>query len=1194
VTVVDPWKFWIDRGGTFTDCIGYDPQEQKIYVEKVLSSDKAPVQGIRNILGLRESQEIPVVDVRMGTTVATNALLERRGAKCCVVITEGFGDVLEIGTQARPSLFDIRIDKPLPLHSRVIETKARASSQGRILGRVDENQILPLLNEAVQDGCQSVAIIVLNGVFAPELENSLGELAERAGFNYVALSHQVSGELGFLSRASTTLLDAYLTPLLLAYLAEMQQDLPGSRIQMMQSSGGLIDAKHFKGPAAVLSGPAGGIVACAEVAHRSGYDHVIGFDMGGTSTDVCRISKGQYERTYEAEIAGTRIVTPMLDIHTIASGGGSICSYDGYRFHVGPKSAGAIPGPLCYGHKDAVSLTITDINLALGHLVADLFPFQLDVHRVNKALDAILMRMQEKDGDNCSFHSREDVAEGFLSIANSQMAEAISQVSLMRGYDVREHALVVFGGAGAQHATRLARQLGIKTVIVHPLGGVLSAYGMGLADVQVHRESDAGRVQISANMFPKLRETLSRLAANAQEALLGSGFSKEQIVVSHRLDVRYAGTESPLTLELEEGDAPSDLISRFESLHHQRFGYTRAGHPIEIATARVEARGLHVDIPFHRDDYSGELRVVRTTEFISDGERHREVPVYLRREWGRGKKVKGPLVVLDETSVVLVESGFCAHMADEGVLILQDEMALPEQTQEATAMSHIEKPRDPVSLQLFHGAFTSIAKQMGNVLANTAISVNIRERLDFSCAVFDGQGGLVANAPHIPVHLGAMGESVRAVLEHHPAPKPGDMFVTNDPTTGGSHLPDMTVVTPVHDTHGTLLFFVANRGHHADIGGITPGSMPPFSSSLAEEGVVFTCAYLMREHVFLEEEIAAALQSGPYPSRQVNENLADLRAQVAANQKGAAQLLELTLQQGVGRVRSYMAHVQAHAAEEVSAAIRSIPDGVHSFGDKLDDGSVIQVKILIRGSKMTIDFSGSSAQHAGNLNAPRAVTMAAVLYVLRVLVGREIPLSSGCLQPIEVIIEEGSILAPCSGAAVAGGNVETSQRIVDVLLGALNQCAASQGTMNNLTMGNDQFGYYETIAGGAGAGLGYAGAFGVQTHMTNTRITDPETIENRYPIRLLSFSRVRGTGGEGKWRGGDGLLRVFQAQENMEVSILSQRRVTRPFGLSGGRAGAPGVNRLNGATMPGQTSFQVKKGDVFSVQTPGGGGFGSQ
>ncbi|HKC51418.1 MAG TPA: hydantoinase B/oxoprolinase family protein, partial [Myxococcota bacterium] len=916
--------------------------------------------------------------------------------------------------------------------------------------------------------------------------------------------------------------------------AELRRELPGSTLRIMQSSGGLTSADHFRGPHAILSGPAGGVVACAHVAAELGAERAIGFDMGGTSTDVCRVDAGpdgafEFERVYETETAGVRIFAPMLAVHTVAAGGGSLCRFDGYRFRVGPESAGARPGPLCYGDPAARELTVTDVNLALGRLVGDRFPFPLQLERVLGELHRTASRLR----DAGVARSPEQIASGFLEIANANMAEAIRQVSVARGYDVREYALVVFGGAGGQHACALARRLGIRRVLAHPLAGVLSAYGMGLADVAWHGEADAGRAPLAPGLERSLEKALAELEARGRAALAADGFEPERIESVRRLDLRYVGTETALTLALDGG---SDLRARFDEAHARAFGYARAEHPVEATVARVEVLGRHRDVSHARAGAArgaAAPRPRRHTRVFCDGAFHDGVPVYEREALAPGASLVGPALVLEATSTLVVDPGFELEIGAEGRIALTDRAGL-------AARAPGPREVDPVQLEIMNNLFMSIAEQMGTVLRRTAISTNIRERLDFSCAVFDGDAGLVANAPHIPVHLGAMGESVRAVIAAHPQPAPGDVFVTNDPAGGGSHLPDITVVTPVHDAGGVLRFFSASRGHHADVGGISPGSMPPFSHTLEEEGVVLRALRVVRGGRLDESLVLGALAAARFPARNPRENLADLEAAIAANRAGARLLLEMVEHHGQETVLAYMSHVQDNAAALVADEIEKLPDGEHAFEDALDDGTPIRVRLRVRGRRMEIDFAGTGAQVEGNLNAPRAVTVAAVIYVLRALVGEDIPLNAGCLRPVDLRIPRKSVLDPDPERAVCGGNVETSQRVVDVLLGALGRLAACQGTMNNLTFGNERFGYYETIGGGAGAGPGFAGASGVHTHMTNTRITDPEVLESRFPVRVLEFSLRSDSGGAGAWRGGDGLVRELEFLEPMRVSILSE------------------------------------------------------
>ena len=1182
------WEFWVDRGGTFTDCIGRDPATGALRVAKVLSSHRSPLVAIRQILRLGERAPISPCDVRMGTTLATNALLERKGAPFALAITRGFRDLLAIGTQARPKLFDLEIRKPELLYREVLEVDARADAQGRVLARPDPDRLRAELGRLHDRGLDSLAVVVLHSYRGGELEREIGALAREVGFAHVALSHEVAPEMGMLARGDTACVDAYLTPLLRDYVAELRRELPGSTLRIMQSSGGLTDADRFRGPHAILSGPAGGVVAYAHVATELGCRRAIGFDMGGTSTDVSRVDAGdgaafEFERVYETETAGVRIFAPMLAVHTVAAGGGSLCRFDGYRFKVGPESAGAAPGPLCYGHPAAHELTVTDVNLALGRLVGDRFPFPLQLERVLTALHQLGAELRARG----SALSREEIASGFLEIANANMAEAIRQVSVARGYDVREYALVVFGGAGGQHACALARRLGIHQVLVHPLAGVLSAYGMGLADVAWHGEADIGRPPLAPGLERALEKSFAELEARGRAVLAGEGFEPARIELVRRLDLRHVGTETALTLAL---DGPGSLRERFDAAHARAFGYARPEQPVEATVARVEVLGRHRTVSPVRGPAAGRSAPAapkprRRARVFCEGAFRDDVPVYERESLEPGTRLSGPALVLEATSTLVVDPGFELALDAEGRIVLTDRAGEAARPRAARAV-------DPVRLEIMNNLFMSIAEQMGTVLRRTAISTNIRERLDFSCAVFDPDAGLVANAPHIPVHLGAMGESVRAVHAAHPDARPGDVFVTNDPAAGGSHLPDITVVTPVHDASGALRFFTASRGHHADVGGITPGSMPSFSHTLDEEGVVLRALRVVSAGRLDEKLVLDTLAGARFPARNPRENLADLEAMIAANRAGARLLLEMVERYGLETVRAYMRHVQDNAAAKVGDEIAKLGDGEHVFEDALDDGTPIRVALRVAGRRLEIDFSGSGAQVDGNLNAPRAVSVAAAIYVMRALVGEEIPLNAGCLRPVELRIPAHSVLAPDPERAVCGGNVETSQRVVDVLLGALGRLAACQGTMNNLTFGNARFGYYETIAGGAGAGPGFAGASGVHTHMTNTRITDPEVLESRYPVRLLEFALRRGSGGAGRWPGGDGVVREIEFLEPMQVSILSERRTRAPFGLAGGAPGKRGRNTHEGRDVGGKASFEVAPGERVRIATPGGGGYG--
>jgi 5-oxoprolinase (ATP-hydrolysing) len=1174
------WQFWIDRGGTFTDCIGRAP-DGGLHVAKVLSGPDAPLHGIRRLLGLDPQAPIDPCDVRLGTTLATNALLERRGEPCALVITRGFGDLLRIGDQTRPDLFAPTIERPGPLYAAVLEVDARADADGVTLQAPDPEVTRAGLADLVATGLRSVAIAVMHGHRARDLERTLGAWASEVGFTHVSLSHEVAAEIGLLGRGDTTVVDAYLTPALQRYLADLGEALPGSRLQLMQSSGGLTSPARFTGRNAILSGPAGGAVACAALAATRRTPAVIGLDMGGTSSDVCRAvdpartgEDAAVGRVYETRVAGVRVRAPMVEVHTVAAGGGSICRLDGDRLTVGPDSAGADPGPLCYGHPEARALALTDINLALGRLSADRFALPLSRARVDAALTDLAARLGER--------TPPQVAQGFFDIAVEQMALAIRHVSVERGYDAADHGLVVFGGAGGQHACAVARRLGIDTVWLHPLAGVMSAWGIGLAPLSWHGEADLGGAAL-ASAPPLADAALEQLVdAGRRRMVEADGVDPTDITATRRVDLRYAGTETAITIAWDDGRA---LRARFEATHARQFGYVRPGHGIEMTAARVElsAAGPGVALPTIAKAAAVPRPDADDADRLWFGGQWVPRPIYDREHIGAGAHVDGPALVLEPTATIVVEPGWRLVMHPDGIAELRDLHPSPPRPRGTG--------RDEIRLELFSNRFMAVAEQMGTVLRRTAVSTNIRERRDFSCAVFDVHGGLVANAPHMPVHLGAMGQTVEAVAARHPHPDAGDVFASNDPALGGSHLPDITVVSPVF-VGGALRFFVASRGHHADVGGTTPGSMPPDATTLAEEGAVLSALRIVAAGRFDEDAVRAALLAGPHPARRVADNLADLQAQVAANEMGARLLRRMCDEHGADVITAYMQHLQDEAAAQVGRAIARLPDGDARFVDTTDDGTAIAVRIAVAGDRLHVDFTGTSGVHPGNLNAPRAVTVAAVLYVLRCLVDRPIPLNRGCLRPVTLVIPPGGLLDPQKLAAVAAGNVETSQRIVDVLWGALGLAAASQGTMNNLTFGDDSFGYYETIGGGEGAREGHVGESGVHTHMTNTRITDPEILERRFPVRLLEFSLRAGTGGRGRFAGGDGLLRRFEALAPLSVSILSDRRIRPPFGLAGGRPGQVGDNRIAGVIVGGRASAHIAVGDTFEIATPGGGGYG--
>ncbi|MBI4821328.1 MAG: hydantoinase B/oxoprolinase family protein [Deltaproteobacteria bacterium] len=1180
--------FFIDRGGTFTDCVHVDPTGRASVI-KVLSTDDAPITAIRAALGLEADDPVPECDVRLGTTIATNALLERRGVPVTLFVTQGFGDLLELGDQTRPDLFALHVEKPRTLAASVVRVGARATHQGEILGRAGtELHGLEGLGSHT-----SAAVVVLFGHVAPELELELADELRAKGVRHISLSHEVDPKLGLLARAETTCVDAHLTPLLAEHVRALELELPGCNLRLMQSSGDLTTPAGFRGHNAILSGPAGGAVAVAKLADRLRLGPVIGLDIGGTSTDVSRYD-GKMEPAFETRIAGVRLRTPMMDVHTVAAGGGSVCRHDGLRLSVGPQSCGAVPGPLSYGNPSASNLALTDVNLLLGRILPDRFPFALDVERPRHALQLIA----DAIGDG---RSLEEVADGFLSIANAHVAEAIRTLTTQRGFDPSAHTLVAFGGAGGQHACAVARLLGIRRIVIHPLAGVFSAFGIGQSELGWRGQVDAGRDELTDGAIERLAEALDRLGTKAD------GPTEVEPIRATSLSLRYRGSEAELDVAYSPNDGAREVRSRFEEAHRRMFGYARPGHTVEITVARLALRWptepatlapplrsepkpptstTRLWVGAQASHASAEKKATESRR--PEGRWFQNVPVYDRELLVPGQSLRGPALVAEATGTIVIDPGFSLTVGSDGTLHLED---LP-----GVEASPTDPSLDPVRLELFGHAFDSIAEQMGVVLRRTAMSTNIRERLDFSCAIFDETGELVSNAPYIPVHLGAMGESVKAVIRAHPSMSPGDAFATNDPNSGGSHLPDITVVSPVFAEGGDLSFFTASRGHHADVGGVSPGSMPPFATSLAEEGVVLEALRITDKGEFLRDSVRARLLEGPYPVRRADENLADLEAQLAANLTGARLLAELVRRHGLQAVKSYGRHVMDHAAEAVRSALRNLRTGRFERSDQLDDGTPIRVTVEVTGAKvgpgLVIDFSGTGAEVAGNLNAPKAVTLSAVIYVIRALVGRPIPLNAGCLRYVEVRIPEPSVLAPSKGRAVAGGNVETSQRVVDVLLGALGLAAASQGTMNNLTFGDDEFGYYETIAGGSGATPDFAGASAVHTHMTNTRITDAEVLESRFPVRVIRHAVRRGSGGQGRHRGGDGVVRELELLRPLAVSILSERRETAPFGLEGGGPGERGRNSLDGRELGGKAITAAPAGSRLLIETPGGGGFG--
>lgn len=1187
------WQFWIDRGGTFTDVVARGP-DGAVRTAKLLSddpnrSDDAAIAAIRQITQTRQGP-VPPCAVRMGTTVATNALLERKGERTVLAITRGFGDALTIGSQERPELFVRNIVLPVPPHERVIEIAERVSADGSVLCALDEAAAANAFAAAVADGFRAIAIVLVHGWQYQEHEARLAELARAAGFEQVSVSHELAPLIKLVPRGDTTVVDAYLSPVLRRYVDGFTAQLGQSgEVLFMQSSGGLVEGGRFHGKDAILSGPAGGIVGMARTAAASGAEKVIGFDMGGTSTDVSHYA-GRFERDSDTRVAGVRIRTPMLRIHTVAAGGGSICRFDAGRLVVGPESAGAVPGPACY--RRGGPLTVTDCNVMLGKLVPAHFP-SLFGPAGNQPIDPGIVAERFADlaaaiaAETGQQLAPQDLAEGFVKIAVASMAQAIRKISVARGHDVTSHALACFGGAGGQHACLVADALGVETVLVHPLAGVLSAYGMGLASEAVVREAGLG-LALEAGVEPAIEQLRARLADEAAAQL---GRTPSRIEVT--LFVRPQASENAIEL----APAPAaQLASAFAAAHRAEFGYDGKG-PLVIDRLRVEAAcedasAIGIDWPLP-DRVGTALQTVRCW---MDGTFH-DVPVWDRAALAADFEAAGPMIVVDSLATTVVEPGWMLRVDCDGTLRMT-RAAARAQAREGTTGP------DPIRLEIFNGLFMGIAEEMGSALARTASSVNIRERLDFSCAVFDHAGRLVANAPHMPVHLGSMGESVGQIIAARGGTRDGrgirrgDAYVLNAPYAGGTHLPDITVVAPVFVAGDgeAPSFYVAARGHHADVGGVAPGSMPPDSTNIAEEGILLDNVLLVDEGRFCESELRTRLAAGPWPARNIDQNIGDLAAQLAACARGGLGLQAACAEHGRAVVKAYMGHVHANAEEAVRRLIGQLQDG--RFTVTMDNHAVISVAVSIdRAARhVTIDFAGTSTQLPGNFNAPFSVVRAAVMYVLRTMIDDPIPMNEGCLAPVTILVPEGSMLNPRYPAAVVAGNVETSQAVTDCLFGAFGALAASQGTMNNFTFGNDRYQYYETIAGGAGAGPGFAGASAVQTHMTNSRLTDPEVLEARYPVVVEEFRVRPGSGGDGQWRGGDGVVRKVRFRAEMEAGILSNRRHTRPFGLAGGLDALPGSTRIERTSgeievLDSTAAVTVYPGDAIVIETPGGGGY---
>ncbi|MFD0372354.1 hydantoinase B/oxoprolinase family protein [Streptomyces sp. NPDC127114] len=1189
------WEFWIDRGGTFTDVVGRRP-DGRLVTRKLLSHDPArphdaAVAGIRLLLGLAPGEPVPaerVAVVKMGTTVATNALLERRGEPTLLLVTTGFRDALRIAYQNRPRIFDRHIVLPEAVYARVAEVPERVDAHGEVVTPLDEDAVVTALAAAHRDGLRSAAVVLLHGYRRPDHELRVAELARAAGFTQVSCSHEVSPLIRLVPRGDTTVVDAYLSPILRRYVDEVARELAGIRLMFMQSNGGLREAAHFRGKDAVLSGPAGGVVGAARTSREAGHDRVIGFDMGGTSTDVSHYA-GEFERELGTQVAGVRMRAPMMSIHTVAAGGGSVLRYDGQRYRVGPDSAGAVPGPACY--RRGGPLTVTDANVMLGRIQAAHFPAVFGEHG-DQPLDAGVVRdrFTALAAEIGGGRTPEQVAAGFLEIALLSMANAVKKISVQRGHDVTRYALTCFGGAGGQHACAVADALGVDTVLVPPLAGVLSAYGIGLADATAMRERSVEAELDAGDTAESVTRLCGELAARTRQELRADGLPDDAITTHARVLLRYAGTDASLAVPLAE---PEEMKTAFTALHQKRYGFTTDA-PLVVEAVSVEAVGTagpHGPVAVPQGTRTGRL-TPRATVTAYSGGAPAPTPLHRREDLRPGDGVTGPAILAEADATTVVEPGWRATATDTGHLLLRRVTPRPARTAAGTDV-------DPVLLEVFNNLFMAIAEQMGVRLENTARSVNIKERLDFSCALFDPEGNLIANAPHIPVHLGSMGESIKEVLRRNEGElRPGDVYAINDPYHGGTHLPDVTVVTPVFDDAGDrLLFLVASRGHHAEIGGITPGSMPAFSRTVDEEGVLFDNWLLVRDGRLREAETRALLTGAPHPSRDPDTNIADLRAQIAANEKGIEELRKTVDQFGLDVVHAYMRHVRANAEESVRRIVAGLRDGSCRY--ETDDGSVIQVTVTVDRERRSavIDFTGTSAQRPGNTNAPTSVVMAAVLYVFRTLVDDDIPLNSGCLEPLDVRVPPGSMLAPVHPAATVAGNVETSQAVTGALYAALGVQAEGSGTMNNLTFGNDRVQYYETVASGSGAGEGFDGADAVQTHMTNSRLTDPEVLEWRHPVRIDAFTVRENGGGRGRWHGGAGVERRIRFLEPMTVTLLTGHRRVPPYGMAGGEPGALGANTVERADgtvdhLAGVDTTDVGPGDVLVVRTPGGGGYG--
>ena len=1196
------WQFWIDRGGTFTDIVAKKP-DGKIIIDKLLSENSeaykdAAVAGIRRILDLKNEDKIPtdiISSVKMGTTVATNALLERKGDRTLLLITKGFGDLLRIGYQNRPLLFDLSIKLPELLYERVVEVSERLNEKGEVVTELNEEEVRNSLIKAKSDGINSVAIAFMHSYINPDHENKIEQIAKEENFNQISVSHKVSPLIKLVGRGDTTVVDAYLSPILRRYVnqvSEELQDTKSTQLMFMQSNGGLTDANLFQGKDALLSGPAGGVVSMTQTGKQAGFNKLIGFDMGGTSTDVCHFA-GEFERSFETELAGVRIRAPMMQINTVAAGGGSILSYKDGRFQVGPESAGAIPGPASYGRGGP--LTVTDCNVLLGKLNPDFFPkvfgktgdqplnFEIVKKKFSDLSDIISKEKNEPMMDIFK------MAEGFLKIAVENMANAIKKISIQKGYDVTNYMLNCFGGAGGQHACNVADSLGISNVMIHPYAGVLSAYGMGLAEIRSIRE---GHFEKNITNILDAENLIEILSSQAKKDLNDQYISDASIILLKNAFLHYKGSHQNLEIKF---DTPENMRKSFEQEHKKRFGFFVEDREIFIEMLTVEAVGKKTESYDFLNPNTSTTKanpIAFKKMYVNGSEIN--TPIYKRDELIIGQNILGPAIIVEATGTNIIDDGWSGTLDKHYNLILS-------RVEEKKLQKGIGTSADVVMLEVFNNLFMNIAEQMGATLANTAYSVNIKERLDFSCALFNNEGSLVANAPHVPVHLGSMSEAIKTVVRlNKDNIYPDDVFVLNAPFNGGTHLPDVTVITPVFDKNGKeIIFFVASRGHHADIGGKTPGSGPPDSKHIEEEGVLIDNFKLFDKGIFREQEMRKILSSGKYPCRNIEHNMADLAAQVAANKTGIHEINSMIDQFGIETVHAYMNHVQDNAEESIRNAIVNLKQGEYEY--ELDNGEFIRVNVKIdkKNREAIIDFTGTAPKNPFNYNAPMAVCYAVILYVFRTLVGNNIPLNEGCFKPIKIIIPNNSMINAKYPSAVIAGNTEVSQLTCNALFGALGVIAGSQATMNNFIWGNDTIQNYETICGGTGAGPNFHGTSAIQTHMTNTRSTDPEVLETRFPVRLEEFSIRRNSGGKGKFNGGDGVTRKLRFLEPMTVTTLCSHRRVKPFGLNGGSPGDCGkewLERTDGSilNLNGNDSCEVEPNDLFVMETPGGGGFGEK